>query len=181
MRLRLGPAMCRTLLWDLVFLRRFVVANEPEYDTESQGRSCQGCNHTRRGLIKIENDKSAHQGEQRDQHNGPHLNDRAAMMPHYQQRVLEFKRDEHSEHHTKDALEHLRIGEIDTMALDKVECMQKQLPGCDRHDAGDNQREHRHDRLLELFIDRERLPFSTRRSEERRVGKEGRSRWSPYH
>ena len=135
MRLRLCPAMCRTLLWDLVFLRRFVVANEPEYDTESQGRASESCNHARRGLIKIENDKSAHPGEQRDQHNGPHLNDRAAMMPHYQQRVLEFKRYEHSEHHSKNALEHLRVGEIDHMALDKVECMQKQkwghtLPGC---------------------------------------------------
>jgi hypothetical protein len=37
----------------------FIIANKPEYDSESQGRTCQCCNHTRRGLIEIENDKPA--------------------------------------------------------------------------------------------------------------------------
>jgi hypothetical protein len=48
-------------LKNFVSFRMFIIADEPEYDTKSQGRSCQGCNHTRRGLIEIENDKSAHQ------------------------------------------------------------------------------------------------------------------------
>ena len=32
-----------------------------------------------------------------------------------------------------------------------------------------------------FFIRRQKLPWSWPRSEERRVGKECRSRWSPYH
>jgi hypothetical protein len=50
-----------TLLWDLVFLRRFVVADEPEYDSESQRRASESCNHTGSGLIELKNDKSANQ------------------------------------------------------------------------------------------------------------------------
>jgi hypothetical protein len=150
---------CLESLENLLFLRPFVGTDEPKYDSESQGRACQGCNRAWRCLIEIENDESANQSEQRDQDNGPHLNDSAAMMPDYQQRVLEFKCDEYGEHHSEEALEHLRIGKVDQVASGKFECVQEQLPGCGGHDDSDHQREDRHDRLLELFIDRECLPF----------------------
>src|SRR2546429_4301969 len=35
--------------------------------------------------------------------------------------------------------------------------------------------------LARIFPKNEKAPRDSRRSEERRVGKEGRSRWSPYH
>src|SRR3712207_6689305 len=37
------------------------------------------------------------------------------------------------------------------------------------------------DEIEQLAIDRAKSLFGADRSEERRVGKEGRSRWSPYH
>lgn len=69
-----------TSLQDFVSSLLFVIANEPEHDTESQGRPCQGRDYTRRGLIEIENDKSAHQSEQRDQHHGPNLNSKRGVL-----------------------------------------------------------------------------------------------------
>ena len=43
-----------------------------------------------------------------------------------------------------------------------------------------NEEKYRKDALLERMVNPERQ-FKFRRSEERRVGKECRSRWSPYH
>ena len=54
------------------------------------------------------------------------------------------------------------------------------------HGLGRDEREARATELIELlemqpFADRHARGFSQGRSEERRVGKECRSRWSPYH
>jgi hypothetical protein len=76
-------------LWDLVFLRLFVTADEPKDDSESQRRASQRSYYTRGGLIEIKNDESPNQSQESDQYNGPHLNDSAAMVFDYQQRVRE--------------------------------------------------------------------------------------------
>ena len=149
------------LLLQLLFLLHFGIADQPKYDPKSERRSGKRRNGAWRGLIEIENDESANQGEQRDQDNGAHLDDGAAMMFDDQQGVFEFKRDEHREHHAKEALKGLRIARIDHVASDKPECMQQQLPGSDRHDNCDHQSEEGNDCLLESLIERKGLPFGS--------------------
>jgi hypothetical protein len=73
------------------------------------------------------------------------------MMLDYQQRMLEFKRNENREHHSKQALENLSIGRVDQVARGKFEGMQKQLPSRDSDDDRNHERENRNDRLLESF------------------------------
>jgi hypothetical protein len=45
----------------LDFLRFVGIVDEPKYDSESQGRTSQGSNDTRCGLVEIKKDKSANQ------------------------------------------------------------------------------------------------------------------------
>src|SRR5256884_8411611 len=52
---------------------------------------------------------------------------------------------------------------------------------CDHHGAAAKASEQCSPRLLEGFFIRQSLGHVKTRSEERRVGKECRSRWSPYH
>src|ERR1700730_5724724 len=141
------------------FVLNFDIPDEPEYDPKSQSRSGESRNDTRSGLIEIENNESAHQCKQRDQDNGAHLDDGSAVVLDYQQCVLEFECDEDGEHHTKEALEDLRLGRIDHMTSHKLECMQKELPGGASHDESGHQREYRNDSLLESLIERECFPF----------------------
>ena len=44
-----------------------------------------------------------------------------------------------------------------------------------------NYQKFKQEYLVDNFTDEKGNPKHTRRSEERRVGKECRSRWSPYH
>ena len=80
------------LLLQLLFLLHFWIADQPKYDPKSERCSGKRRNDAWRGLIEIENDESANQGEQRDQDNGAHLDDGTAMMLDDQQGVFKFKR-----------------------------------------------------------------------------------------
>ena len=141
------------LLLQLLFLLHFGIADQPKYDPKSERRSGKRRNDAWRGLIEIENDESANQGEQRDQDNGAHLNDGLAMMFDDQQGVFKFKRDEHGEHHAKETLEDLRIGWIDQVASHKLECVEDELPGDDGYDHSDHERERGDDGLLGPLVE----------------------------
>ncbi len=118
-----------------------VVADQPKHDAQGQSGSGKGCDHTRRGLVEIENDESANQCKQRDQHYGSYLDDGAAMMLDHQQRVLEFESNQHRKHHAKQALKDLRVSRVDHMAFDQPYCVQQQLPSRERYDDGYYKRE----------------------------------------
>src|ERR1700679_1507153 len=72
-----GPVSRRSLVHP-IFLPRFVIADKPKYNSEGQSGAGQGCDQTRGGLIKIENDESANRCEYCDQHYSSYLDDSAA-------------------------------------------------------------------------------------------------------
>ena len=71
--MRLSPVFARqvsrrSLLQHIFLQRGCAIGDEPKYNSERQGGSGQGCDHTRSGLIEIEDDEPANQCEQSDQH-----------------------------------------------------------------------------------------------------------------
>src|ERR1700756_3310025 len=85
------------------------VTDQPEYNSQSQGRTGQCGYETGCRLIEVENDESANQSQQSDQHDRSYLDDVAPMMPNDQQRVFKLEGNQYRKHHSKDGLEDLGI------------------------------------------------------------------------
>src|ERR1700738_458574 len=147
------PAVIRPISFlGLYFLLFFLATDNPKHDPEGERCSGQRRDGARGGLVEIEDDESANQCEQGNQHHGAHLNDGTSMMLDAQQRAFRFELNEYSEHHPEKPLENLGIAGIEYMAAHKPQGVQEQLPGGERHDESDHQDERCNNCLLESLV-----------------------------
>jgi hypothetical protein len=136
----------------------FLAAHQPEHNTESECGTRERCDIGRLGLIKMQNNEFPDEGGQGNEDDGPGLNDIALAVKDDHERVFELEGNQQCQDHSEQRLERLRVPWIEQVAPYHAHGMKNQLPGGDGHDHGNDPGQDGDDQLLELLIDRERLP-----------------------